>query len=146
MYDGRCDVSIAHPKIIVQSMSSSGPPNFSLLIPALMDALACKHKKTIKKRHGFLLWALDRFETGPSVNSWPNLAHLQKLLSVICAVLEIIHMIVKLQWINIMYLKKSRNYILTLGLLRGLEDRPVDAPLTERDLFPTPRNKFYCQV
>lgn len=25
---------------------------------------------------------------------------------------------------------------LTLGLLRGLEDRPVEAPLTLRDLFP----------
>jgi len=27
--------------------------------------------------------------------------------------------------------------VLTLGLLRGLEDRPVDAPLTERDLRDT---------
>lgn len=45
MQDCRFDVSIAHP-YNVQSMSSSGLPNFSLLIPALMDALACKHKKT----------------------------------------------------------------------------------------------------
>ena len=28
----------------------------------------------------------------------------------------------------------GRGGVLTLGLLRGLEDRPVDAPLTERDL------------
>lgn len=27
---------------------------------------------------------------------------------------------------------------LTLGLLRGLEERPVDAPLTERDLTTRP--------
>ena len=31
-------------------------------------------------------------------------------------------------------LLKVGQQALTLGLLRGLEDRPVDAPLTERDL------------
>lgn len=93
MHDCRCDVSIAHP-YNVQSMSSSGLPRFSLLIPALMDAIACKHKK---QRCGFLLRAPDRFETGPSVNSWPDPARLHQLLSVSCAVLEIIHMIVQLQ-------------------------------------------------
>lgn len=31
-------------------------------------------------------------------------------------------------------LSKVGQQALTLGLLRGLEERPVDAPLTERDL------------
>lgn len=39
----------------------------------------------------------------------------------------------------------AENYkIHTLGLLRGLDDSPVDAPLTERDLWKTPKNKA-CQ-
>lgn len=31
----------------------------------------------------------------------------------------------------------KRSEELTLGLLRGLEERPVEAPLTERDLWKT---------
>lgn len=85
MHDCRYDVSIAHP-YNEQSLSSSGLPNFSWLIPALIDALGCKHKK---QRYGFLLCAPDRSETGPSVNNWSGLAHLHKLLSVTCAVLGI---------------------------------------------------------
>lgn len=34
------------------------------------------------------------------------------------------------------YPLSNRGPGLTLGLLRGLEDRPVEAPLTLRDLFP----------
>lgn len=39
-----------------------------------------------------------------------------------------------------------KNDLLTLGLLRGLEDRPVDAPLTERDLSQTKQNSSTVNV
>lgn len=35
--------------------------------------------------------------------------------------------------------------VLTLGLLRGLEDRPVEAPLTERDLTNTAESNTCAQ-
>lgn len=38
-------------------------------------------------------------------------------------------------------LLKAGQQALTLGLLRGLEERPVDAPLTERDLIKRPKIK-----
>lgn len=39
-----------------------------------------------------------------------------------------------MQQLNVYSLSKFGHQALTLGLLRGLEERPVDAPLTERDL------------
>lgn len=43
-----------------------------------------------------------------------------------------------MQIIKTVGLLKVGQQALTLGLLRGLEDKPVEAPLTERDLTKRP--------